>query len=261
MMYARDSGGIAMARNLKPSGFVGTSGFSYDSWKGIFYPEGIKSEEMLPFYARTFATVEINSTFYHVPAEKTIERWRGVTPPSFVFAVKGSRYITHRLRLVHVHEPLGLFYSRVKGLGKKLGVVLFQMPPSVRRDDELLADFLGLLDAGVRHAIEFRHESWFDDGVYELLRRFGVAFCCQSHPKMPAVVVRSADFLYVRFHGVPKLYVSNYPENELARWAGMIREAAGGSASVYCYFNNDVDGHAVANARTLHSLLGRGAAK
>jgi uncharacterized protein YecE (DUF72 family) len=235
---------------------VGTSGFSYESWKGIFYPEHIKGEEMLPFYAREFSTVEINSTFYHLPRESTIERWREISPPAFTFAVKGSRYITHRLRLAEAKEPLELFYGRVTGLTEKLGVVLFQMPPSLRRDDDRLESFLGILDPKLRHAIEFRHASWFDDGVYELLGRFNAAFCCQSHPDLPDTVVRTADFLYVRFHGVPSLYASSYSKRELARWAKMIREAAGEKAPVYCYFNNDAEGHAVADARTLRELLG-----
>ncbi len=234
---------------------VGTSGFSYDGWKGIFYPDSIKSEEMFPFYAREFSTVEINSTFYHLPKETTIDRWRELSPPGFTFAVKGSRYITHRLKLADAGEPLELFYSRVGGLGNKLGVILFQMPPSLRRDDERLRKFLGMLDAKRRHAIEFRHGSWFDDGVYELLGRFGAAFCCQSHPRLPETVVRTAGFVYVRFHGVPRLYASDYSKRELSRWARAIREAAGEKAPIYCYFNNDAEGHAVANARTLRELL------
>lgn len=244
-----------MAPRKKREIFVGTSGFYYDGWRGIFYPENLKKEKMLSYYAERFSTVEINSTFYHLPKEKTARRWHDRVGTSFVFSVKGSRYITHRRKLKDVKDSLELFYRSIQGLRRKIGAILFQLPPSLRRDNELLRSFLELLDRRRRHVLEFRHESWFETGVYEILRSFGAAFCAQSHPRLPEDFERTSDFLYIRFHGVPKLYTSNYSDAELERWADRIAEASGGTASVYCYFNNDVDGHAVRNAEKMREIL------
>lgn len=210
---------------------------------------------MLGFYAEHFTTVEINSTFYRLPRERTIKRWKELVGDPFVFSVKASRFITHRLKLKGANEPLERFYSSVKGLGRKLGVILFQTPPTLKRDDGLLESFLGLLDPRRRHVMEFRDESWFDPDVIGLLRRYRVAFCAQSHPRLPDTLERTSNVVYVRFHGVPKLYTSDYSEAALARWADRIAEAAGRSATVYCYFNNDVEGHAVRNALRLRAML------
>jgi len=235
--------------------FVGTSGFYYEGWKGKFYPEGIRNNRMLEYYSSRFNTVELNSTFYRLPTEKTIKGWRERVGADFVFSAKGSRYITHRLRLKNTAEPLSLMFERFRSFGGKLGVVLFQLPPSLKSDFGLLESFLVQLDEGYRYAVEFRHPSWFDDHTFEILRRYNTALCVESHPKLPEVFEVTADFIYVRFHGIPRLYTSNYSEKELIRWSEMIARSSAGGKNVFCYFNNDVEGHAVTNALRLKELL------
>ena len=235
--------------------YIGTSGFYYDSWYGKFYPDDLSKRKLLEYYSGVFNTVELNSTFYHLPKESTVMGWCEKVGRGFLFSVKVSKYITHRLKLKGAHEPLELFFSRVRGFGRKLGVVLFQLPPSLKRDDDLLASFLSQLPSVYRYAIEFRHESWFDEGVYQLLKEADVAFCAQSHPRLPETLVVTSRIIYVRFHGVPKLYTSSYSDGALRRWAKELKEASGGKREIFCYFNNDVEGHAVENAMTLRKYL------
>jgi len=238
--------------------YVGTSGFYYEGWRGKFYPEDLPKSRFLQYYSGNFNTVELNSTFYHLPAVKTVEGWRKKVPKGFKFSVKGSRYITHRLKLQGVGEPFKLFMERVKVFGDRLGVVLFQLPPSLKVDLELLSSFVELFQRKNLFVMEFRHESWFTKEVYELLGEMGVAFCIQSHPRLPESFGVTADFIYARFHGVPRLYVSDYSRSELERWAGILIEASEGKRDIYCYFNNDVEGYAVSNAVLLRELLEKG---
>lgn len=239
-------------RMRKSTYWIGTSGFYYEGWLGTFYPEDLKKEAMLAYYAERFRTVELNSTFYHLPKVKTVEGWVARTPEGFRFAVKGSRFITHRKKLRDVSESLDLFYERVAPFEEKLGCVLYQLPPSLRRDDGLLEAFLGSLPKEIRHTIEFRHPSWFVDEVLAILERHGVAFCAQSHPELPDLLEATAPFVYVRFHGVPKLYASDYSDEELKRWAHRIRAL---EREAFVYFNNDYFGYAPANAATLRAFL------
>ncbi len=238
-------------RSRRVNIYVGTSGFYYEGWRGKFYPEDLPKTRFLQYYSG-------NSTFYHLPAVKTVEGWRNKVPEGFRFSVKGSRYITHRLKLKEVEEPLGLFMERVKVFGDRLGVVLFQLPPSLKMDLELLSSFVELLPRRNLFVMEFRNESWFTEEVYDLLRKRGVAFCIQSHPRLPESFGVTADFIYARFHGVPRLYVSDYSQSELERWAGILLDASEGRRDIYCYFNNDVEGHAVSNAALLRELLEKG---
>ena len=246
-MYAR--------RNVEGAVFVGTSGFYYEGWKGKFYPENLAKKKMLEYYSTRFNTVELNSTFYRLPSEKTVKGWKDRVGGDFVFAVKGSRYITHRLKLRDAAGSLSLMFERFRLFGSKLGVVLFQLPPSLKSDPGLLESFLSQLKKGHRYAVEFRHESWFVDRTFEILRKFNAALCIESHPRLPEIFEVTADFIYVRFHGKPQLYTSNYSDKELSRWAERIASLAGGKRDIYCYFNNDVDGHAAANALRLRELL------
>jgi len=236
----------------RPRFRVGTSGFYYEGWLGTFYPEDLKKNAMLPYYAERFDTVELNSTFYHLPKEKTVQGWVDRTPGAFRFAVKGSRFITHRKKLRDVAEPLDLFYERIAPFGRKLGCVLYQLPPSLRRDDDLLNAFLAQLPEKIRHTVEFRHASWFHPEVMEILKRHGVAFCAQSHPGLPDLMEATAPFVYLRFHGVPELYTSNYGDEELQRWANRIRAL---QRDAFVYFNNDFLGYAPVNAMTLRGFL------
>jgi uncharacterized protein YecE (DUF72 family) len=234
---------------------IGTSGFSYDHWKGIFYPEGLKSREWLEFYCRSFDTVELNSSFYHLPSEKVVESWRQRTPRDFLYAVKASRYITHRLKLSGVDDSLRLFYGRMEHLGPKLGPILFQLPPSLKIDLDKLADFCGLLKDKHRHVIEFRHESWDTDETLSILREHNVCACFVSMPGIESIEEVTSDFIYIRFHGAEELYASKYTKKQLQIWRDLISEYRRSNLDIYAYFNNDYNAFAVENAMSLKDLL------
>lgn len=238
---------------------VGTSGWTYRHWQGPFYPPGLPARRWLEFYAREFDTVELNSPFYRIPPRSTFESWRRRTPEGFLFAVKASRQITHVRRLREPQRELEWFLSSARGLGEKLGPVLFQLPPGMRADPELLAQFLRTLPPG-RYVLEFRHASWFCEEVYALLRDHNVALCISDSPRWPCPRVITADFLYVRLHGHERLYASRYGPEELRAWAELVREHLP-RGDAFVYFDNDYAAHAVFNARELRQLLDpRGAA-
>lgn len=243
-----------MARSKPKRYLVGTSGWHYDHWQGNFYPHGLARAKWLGFYAERFSTVEINSSFYHLPSEKAFSGWKECTPTGFIFSVKVSRFITHIRRLKDAGEAVDRFMERARLLGARLGVLLYQLPGNMKRDIVLLEDFLKILPAGLRHVFEFRHVSWFDDGIYDLLRRHRVGICIYDMPGYSSPVTATADFAYVRFHGSRMLYGGCYQDEELERWAEMIRRL--NADEVYVYFNNDAGGFALQNALTLRDLLG-----
>jgi Uncharacterized conserved protein len=182
--------------------YIGCSGFYYNDWPGLFYPEDLPKKNWLPYYARQFNSVEINSSFYHMPKKTTLERWREVTPKDFCFTMKGSRYVSHIKRMKNAGEAVKFFYNTVNILEEKLGCVLWQLPENIYRNDELLRDFCKILPRGFHSVIEFRHISWFNEAVNKLLRKHGIAFCMVSAPgNLPEEAVKTADFTYVRFHG------------------------------------------------------------
>lgn len=236
---------------------IGTSGWSYKHWHdGVFYPADLKRGQELAYYVTVFDTVEVNSSFYHVPKESTLRGWRERTPQGFVFALKASRYLTHRLKLQDAQEPLELFCSRAELLGDKLGPILFQLPPSFHVDLELLASFVALLPREARFTFEFRSDTWFCDEVYGLLEEHNVALTVADAPRYPYVERATADFVYLRLHGHEKLYASDYSEEQLREWAGKMEAWVAQGRDVYCYFDNDLHGHAPANAATLRQMLG-----
>ena len=237
---------------------IGTSGWVYQDWKGVLYPDDLPQRLWLERYAENFGTVEINASFYHLPKRATFEGWRRRTPPGFVFAVKANRYITHRLKLADVEEPWQRFLEAARGLGRKLGVALLQFPPRWHADPQRLAAFLRLVPRGLRCAFEFRDPSWFCDEIYALLRKRGAALCRSSSPSFPDADVVTAPFFYVRFHGGSSLYSSNYSDQELAVWAEALKAYRAQGLDAYAYFNNDVSGYAVRNARRLRELVGEG---
>jgi uncharacterized protein YecE (DUF72 family) len=169
---------------------VGTSGFSYKEWKGSFYPEDLKNADMLRFYAERFSSVEINNTFYRMPKAAMLEGWAGQVPPGFLFVLKASQQITHRKRLREAGEPLDYLLKAASVLGERLGPVLFQLPPSLRKDVVRLRDFLALLPEGHAFAFEFRHETWADDEVRDALRERNAALVCAPTPRTPARTAR-----------------------------------------------------------------------
>jgi uncharacterized protein YecE (DUF72 family) len=232
---------------------IGCSGWNYQHWRGPVYPASEPSRRWLELYARSFDTVEVNATFYRLPERRIVRRWAETTSPGFCFAVKASRYLTHVKRLRDLRPGLERLYERIEPLhdAQKLGPLLWQLPPRFRRDDDRLADALGALPPG-RHAFEFRDESWFTEAVYELLRAHDAALVVADRAAAPpSPWVETARWSYIRFHAgrAPR---GAYGRQALATWARRIVEAPG---DVYAYFNNDWEGFAVANARTLERML------
>jgi len=242
---------------------VGTSGWAYPHWRGVFYPEGLPQAGWLPFYQRRFATVEVNTTFYHLPRESLVLRWRDLAPPGFSYAVKASRVLTHRQRLgaaagVKVEEvraSLDLFLSRYRLLGAAAGPVLFQLPPRCPADAAVLARFLSLLPDGLPCAFEFRDPSWFADEVLAALAAAGAGFCISDLAGRETPLLVTADLVYVRLHG-PRRYAGSYDDRALEAWAGRAAAWAAEGREVRVYFDNDERGFAVRDAERLLRLLG-----
>ncbi|MEW5722799.1 MAG: DUF72 domain-containing protein [Thermodesulfobacteriota bacterium] len=234
--------------------FVGTSGWTYDDWQGRFYPPGVRGADRLEYYARHFPAVEVNATFYRPPSQAMINSWNRRLGPSFHLVVKGHRSVTHLKKLAGVEGLVADFLERALAL-ERLQVILWQLPPSLHKDLGRLEGFLELLPAGVRHAVEFRHRSWWDEGTYARLEKFGVAFTAVSHPRLPGEVIPTADFLYLRFHGLgPTLYLYDYSGEELEGWAEKVGPHLAGR-TVYAFFNNDYLAYAVNNALVFAKLL------
>lgn len=240
--------------------YVGTSGWSYRHWKGPFYPEDARGQDMLPFYAKQLDTVEINGSFYGLPARASLEAWLDVVPKRFVFAAKASRYITHMKRLKDVGRPLRSFYERMETLGERLGPILFQLPPRWRSNPERLEEFLSLLSADHRHTFEFRDPSWFDDRVREVLERHGAAFCIYQLAGRESPREVTADFAYVRLHGPDGAYKGRYDRRALSGWNRTCDAWRRQGLDVYVYFDNDDSGYAARNAVELDRMKpgGRG---
>jgi uncharacterized protein YecE (DUF72 family) len=234
---------------------VGTSGWNYGHWKGPFYPDSISDSELLAYYADRFETVEVNNTFYTLPSEKTVTRWYETAPEGFVFAVKASRYITHMKNLLDPEEPVNRFLDRVSALEIKLGPVLFQLPPNWNCNRERLAAFLEVLPKGYNYAFEFRDPSWFNEDIYEMLSAHKIAFCMYYMAGDYAPKEITADWIYIRMHGPNQAYAGSYDTQTLAAWAGACSTWLRQGKDVYCYFNNDPEGHAPRDAVRLLAML------
>jgi len=235
--------------------YIGTSGWHYDHWRYRFYPEELVKPKWLKFYAGHFTTVELNNSFYRLPSEDAVAAWRNSSPANFTFAVKVSRFITHIKRLKDTEEAVARFISRAKILGEKLGPLLYQLPPNMHRNDERLERFLSILPQGMKHVFEFRHQSWLEETVFEMLRKYNVGFCVFDMPSLSCPLVATADFAYIRFHGRTGLYSSCYSDEELAEWAQRLTNLAVNLKEAYVYFNNDAEAFAVRNAITLRDYL------
>lgn len=234
---------------------IGTSGWHYEHWRDRFYPAKLAKAEWLAFYAGHFSTVELNNSFYRLPSEAAFATWYNSSPPDFSFAAKVSRFITHIKRLKDTEEAVDNFITRARILKEKLGPLLYQLPPNMHRNDERLASFLSNLPRGMRHVFEFRHESWLEEKVFEILRRYNIGLCVFDMPSFRCPLVATADFAYIRFHGSGSLYSSCYSDEELADWAKRIADLPANLTAVYIYFNNDAEGFAVRNAKTLRDYL------
>ena len=234
---------------------IGTSGWYYSHWQGKFYPENLPKSEWLAYYAKQFDTVEINNTFYHLPQEQSLKNWCKIAPENFLFAVKANRYITHIKKLKNTKDELKRFFERVKLLKNHLGPVLYQLPPTLRKNLDKLGSFLKLLPKKHRAVFEFRNESWYEDDTYTLLDDFNAGFCIHDIGGRQTPKVITGKIIYIRFHGTTGRYAGSYTDEKLAEWVNWIRENHCKAAAVYAYFNNDVSGHAIDNASTIKSLI------
>ena len=267
---------------------VGTSGWLYPRWRGDFYPRGLRHADELGYLAERLSSVEVNGTFYSLTRPAACAAWRRSTPADFVFAIKGSRYITHMLKLRHSdHAVANFFASGILRLGSQLGPILWQLPPQLSFDRERTLRFFSALprdvagaerwarrhdarttgrsalraadgrQAALRYAVEVRHPSWLEDRALATLRELDLALvAAESAGRHPLSCERTAGFAYVRLHGATTLYASRYSDAELRRWAGLIRGWAGAGDDVYVYFDNDAQGHAPHDAVRLAALVG-----
>lgn len=235
--------------------WIGTSGWVYKHWRGVFYPPKLPTDQLLRFYAERFSTVEINFSFYRLPERSVFESWRTQTPDGFLFAVKGSRFLTHMKKLKDPEEPLHRLMERAQALEEKLGPILFQFPHTWSVNIERLQQFvLALRPYGQpRFTFEFRDSSWLNSQVYELLTQIDAALCLPVSPTVPLDVRLTAPWTYIRMHhgrgGI------GYSDDELCAWAGRIHTFLGQGLDVYVYFNNDPGGHAIRDAERLRAML------
>lgn len=235
--------------------YIGTSGWSYKSWEEGFYPKELAAANHLEYYATQFSSVEINLTFYRLPSPKMIKGWREKAPEGFIYAMKGSRFITHMKKLVNVREGLRRYFSRIKPLKAKTGVILWQLPPFLKQDLKRLEGFLRLLPALYQHAVEFRHPSWIARETFELLREYKTAQVSVSSKAMPMDLTVTTDLVYIRFHGLEGGAAHDYTRGELEPWAEHICEQASRGNPVFAYFNNDANVRAPANAKMLMRIV------
>ena len=229
--------------------WVGTSGYNYPEWRGTFYPEKFPTDKMLTFYAARFSTVEVNYTFYRMPNAKTIAAWNAQTPDGFAFTLKVSRRITHDARLKNVDEPLRYFVDTARALGPKLGPLLFQLPPYLKKDLDRLGDLLVLLPSGLRCAFEFRHESWFVEDVYALLGTRNAALCIADTEKGTTPAVATADFGYFRLRD------EGYAKDDLKQWGRTVKKLGEGWKDTFIYFKHEESGIGPALAQEFAALF------
>jgi uncharacterized protein YecE (DUF72 family) len=235
-----------------PKLYIGTSGFSYSHWEeGVFYPKGLAKNKQLEYYSQHFQTVELNNPFYHLPPAKTFQNWHQRTPKNFIFTVKVSRYITHIKRLKNCREPWQRFIANTKELKEKLGPILFQLPPNWRMNIERLERFLKILPKKYQYSFEFRHSSWFNQEIYDILKKHRIALCLADSNQWPYQEEITADFIYLRLHGSHRLCSAKYTDKELKNWAGKIKKWRKLGKDIFVYFNNDFAGYAVKNTLIL----------
>jgi uncharacterized protein YecE (DUF72 family) len=227
---------------------VGTSGYNYPEWRGSFYPEKLPAAKMLGFYADHFNTVEVNYTFYRIPTEALLAGWARGTPDAFTFTLKAPRRITHDSKLQRCEDLTRTLCNAAQTLGTKLGALLFQLPPTCKRDDAVLTSFLELIPEGTRAAFEFRHASWHDDAVFDALKRHNIALCVADSEKMSTPVIATADYAYFRLRD------EGYQRADIERWASVVRQQpVGGDAFVY--FKHEEQGKGPEFAKLLLGLL------
>jgi uncharacterized protein YecE (DUF72 family) len=233
---------------------IGTSGWHYEDWRGAFYPKYLNKKEWLKFYSRHFNTVEINNSFYHLPLATTFETWREQTPQDFHFTVKANRYITHIKKLNNCQETLPSFLTNARELKEKFTAVLYQFPPNFHKNIDKLKTFLDIAQNHVHCVLEFRHNSWYNDQVFEIMAEYNTALCLHDLSTCPTPKVITADLIYLRFHG-SEHRKGNYSTHELEKYAEWINANRNKAKKILAYFNNDYKAFAIKNAATLRSLI------
>jgi len=235
--------------------FIGCSGFHNKDWKEVFYPKGLPQKKWFEFYSTQFNTLELNVTFYRFPQLKVLEGWYERSPADFFFAIKVPRLITHFKKFNDTDRMLADFYTTARnGLKEKLGPVLFQLPAQSIYSEDLLERIMASVDESFINVVEFRHESWWKKNVYDRLAEKKIVFCSTSYPKLPDAVVANSPTIYYRYHGIPKLYYSEYGEDMIQKTARTIKKSPGIS-SAYIFFNNTATMAAINNARQLKRVI------
>ncbi|MBB4440205.1 uncharacterized protein YecE (DUF72 family) [Rhizobium leguminosarum] len=232
---------------------IGCSGWYYWHWKGKFYPADVPSSQYFSIYQSSFKTVELNAPFYSWPTIGVVKAWIRQAAPGFVYTIKVCELITHIKRFEHAESLIQDFGYIADLLGPQMGCFLFQLPPSVRYTPQMLQSILSQLDCRRRNVVEFRHKSWWNEEVFEAFKAAGAIFCSCSGPRLPDELVRTADDIYVRFHGTKQWYRHDYSDAELLEWVERIRHSR--AKTVWVYFNNDRDGHSIKNANRLSELM------
>lgn len=234
---------------------IGCSGFHYKHWRGTFYPEKLAQKFWFDYYCQHFDTLELNVTFYRFPQLSVLQKWYDTSPAHFKFAVKAPRVITHFKKFNETERMLHDFYSTVEeGLKDKCGCCLFQLPPNYNFTEEKLEKIINSLDPAMPNVLEFRHESWWQEKVFQELNAKKISFCGMSHPSLPKDIIHNTSLFYYRFHGEQQLYSSNYTDEQLTDFSNEIKGLKG-LKRAYVFFNNDVNSYAVYNAKKLKELL------
>ncbi|SRR5581483_1251823 len=239
--------------------YIGTSGWIYKGWAKTFYPENIRGTALLAYYAQHFPTVEINASFYRLPEKKTFIGWRERAPRGFIYAVKGSRTVTHFKKLMPGAKSFDLLLSYATELHEHLGPILWQLPGAFKKNAQRLDEFCASLPRGMRNAMEFRDCSWLDDEIFGILRKHNVANVSLSSLGMPMNLDVTADFIYVRFHGLEGGAAHDYTRAELEPWAVHLKSCARKNIDAFVYFNNDINTRAPGNAKMLVEMVGKNA--
>lgn len=234
---------------------IGTSGWYYRQWRGLVYPKDISPKFWLKYYATIFRSVEINSSFYHLPTEETIEHWRSQVSPDFKFSVKASRYITHQKRLNNASNALDLFLNRISNFGHNLGPVLFQLPSNKPISEKHLKTFIENCPQDFQYVFELRHPDYFKETIYNLFKIHNIAFCIFDFFNFKSPVIKTANFTYTRMHGTTDLYQGKYSDQVLKEWASLLNDWGQAGLSNYLYFNNDKNGASFENGIQLQQYI------